>query len=280
MADILLGNAAPPALKFINMFPASTGKINRFFERIETGSDEQFAYFPFNPENPIYKKNGIRPEIKIITNSNNCEVSVLGVLLGSDNGIYLEVGISMFWEKDRFEIYISHVSNENSAPENRYKNVAAHYINTLQNFLIYSKNPNRLSLRAADQGKHYWAKWFDFNYVDAGLEEYLSKYRKKFSKAMNLTFGCSAKLAKRVVKDLSKPIQFRNVNRMIGGNDDRIGIAAMEQSLSWDGKCGLEEMISDNPIRREGMDILKSRGIKFEHPIDFQKLIRKKLKTR
>lgn len=278
LASILCNVATPDATRHDNA--GNRALIKQFLALIETGSEEQRAYFPFNPVNPIYITHNICPIVDYIEIiPQHRLMCIFGMLADKSGKKYLDIIQSIkILGDDRLELYVISMSNEDKvSATNKNKNAAAYYINSLQNFLVYSKNPYRIALRTSRNGNHYWAKWFDFDCQIEYFDDWMKAYRESFAESLHTTSGCKIDKARYLIRKLEKPIQFRYVGKAIDIDYDVIGRNAMKSAITWHGKCGLAEMSENSIIRQSGMKILNLHGIIFEHPADFQRIIAKQL---
>ena len=251
--------------------------VDRIMDRIDSDRPEMLAYHPFNPENPIYKARGIVPVLDGIKVWPNF-LTACGWLNG-DGRRYLNIDVAFSIEDDeRLEIHLRNVDNDFVEHENKNKHIAAYFINTLQNFVAYSENPGGLFVSAGIQGRSFWSRWFDFSH--SGAENYPNKeYREAFAAAVAEKHAeLSYDGVLNAVAGLRYPVQFRQVHKILGHDNDKIGRAGMQGGKCWRGECGLEEMSEEHPIRQMGTAMLEESGVQFEHPADFQRVIKEKLK--
>jgi hypothetical protein len=284
IARVLLDNSADLLAGGFDKRDRDLEAVSDFFARMDSGAEEQVAYFPFNPDNPIYKRLKLRP--RVVSGYVNSAASGDAVLIGAGAELVNEKGENcmnvsaefLFGDDGRADIYLPIVTNVCVKPENRGRHIAAHYVNTLQNFLVYGKNPGNLRLRTNGDGNYYWAKWFDFDYTEKGAREYLPLYRAKFAAAFDGT--PARKDIRRAVKVLRHPVEFRTIRLNLGAAEKEMEKLAMRNSLEWNGRCGLEEMIEGGVVRRRGTEILAEQGVRFDHPVDFQKIVARRLRAR
>lgn len=257
--------------------------ISDIFTQLDSGADEQLAYFPLNPNNPIYKKNGIVPSVKTASVSNRIEcdsgsVYIDGSLNNSDNDILLRFLLYFYLDENKkMNTYIATVTNQQALPGHKNKGTAARLINALQIFTVYSSNPGKLHLLTDKDGRYYWSKWFDFNYDADYRDRFVKTYAKCFEASL-YGMGYHGTRVHNIVSNFQTPLDFRCVNEQLGVSNTNIGRTCMKHvNINWSGKCGLQEMSETGPIWEKSKHALLSRGIRPEYPDDFQKVVARKL---
>jgi len=257
-------------------------QMDKLFADIDSGMDEQAAYFPFNPKNPIYRAHGIYPIVTAaaLPGGGSCGMCIVNGYLanGGNNVLNIEVLFTIGAGGGRMNILVCEVNNKDADKESKYTSAGARFMNTLQNFLIFSANPGRITLYASDQGTYYWANWFDFE--KNGDCAFLNGYREKFAdvlgrhKVDGYNIPPRAEIL-RAVSGFRHPIQFKTVGDALGlsekiGNK-HIGQIGMYKAWGWDGQCGPCEMDERSVVRQKGLEYLAARGVRLDYPPAFRK---------